>query len=276
MFELRRKAREVSAGNVAIGGDRPWALIAGPCAIEDDRMAFETAEWLKQVTSDLEIPFVFKASFDKANRMSIDSPRGVGIERGLQILRDIRDNLDVPVLTDIHEIPQVEAVSEVVDCLQIPAFLCRQTDLIVEAARTGLPINIKKGQFLAPEDIQHAADKVNQTGDGGVILTERGTSFGYRELVVDFRAIDIMSRTGWPVIMDVSHSQQKPGSSGGSTGGSRHFVHHFAVAALALGADGIYMEVHPSPTEAISDKSTQWPLDKIRPLLDFLKNRFPE
>ncbi len=276
MFELRRKAREVSVADVGIGGDGRWALIAGPCAIENDRMAFETAEWLKKITDELEIPFVFKASFDKANRMSIDSPRGVGFERGLRILGDIRGQLGVPVLTDVHDVSQVDAVAAVVDCIQIPAFLCRQTDLVVSAAKTGLPVNIKKGQFLAPEDMEHISKKAADSGKGGVILTERGMSFGYRNLVVDFRSIDIMSRPGWPIVMDVSHSQQKPGSSEGTTGGSRHFIPHFGVAALSLGADGIYMEVHPNPAEAISDVTTQWPLDRIRPLLEYLKNRFPE
>jgi len=276
MFELRKTAREVSVGKVILGGDRPWALIAGPCAIEGKEMAFETAGCLRKVTSELKIPFIFKGSFDKANRTSITSPRGVGIDAGLRILDDIRAQLEIPVLTDIHESFQAEAIASAVDCIQIPAFLCRQTDLIVAASRTGKPVNIKKGQFLAPEDIEYSSKKAEESGGGGVMLTERGTSFGYRDLVVDFRSIDIMSQTGWPVIMDVSHSQQKPGAGVGATAGSLHFIRHFAVAALALGADGLFIETHPNPATAISDKETQWPLDKIRPLLEFLKNRFPE
>ncbi len=276
MFELRKKAKEVSIGKVILGGDRPWAIIAGPCAIEGKEMAFETAEWLRKITSELKIPFIFKGSFDKANRTSITSPRGVGIDAGLRILDDIRAELEIPVLTDIHESSQAEAIASAVDCIQIPAFLCRQTDLIVAASRTGKPVNIKKGQFLAPEDIEYSSKKAEESGGGGVMLTERGTSFGYRDLVVDFRSIDIMSQTGWPVIMDVSHSQQKPGAGSGATAGSLHFIRHFSVAALALGADGLFIETHPNPATAISDKETQWPLDKIRPLLEFLKNRFPE
>ncbi|HDR90922.1 MAG TPA: 3-deoxy-8-phosphooctulonate synthase [candidate division Zixibacteria bacterium] len=276
MFELRRKAKEISVGKVILGGDRPWALIAGPCAIEGEKTAFETAECLRKVTSELNIPLIFKGSFDKANRTSITSPRGVGIDAGLRILDDIRAQLEIPVITDIHETAQAEAIAMAVDCIQIPAFLCRQTDLIVAASRTGKPVNIKKGQFLAPEDIEYSSKKAEEAGDGGIMLTERGTSFGYRDLVVDFRSIDIMSQTGWPIIMDVSHSQQKPGAGGGATAGSCHFIRHFAVAALALGVDGLFIETHPNPATAISDKETQWPLDKIRLLLEFLKSRFPE
>lgn len=275
MFELRQKSREVTIGDVVIGGDRPWVLIAGPCAIESAGMAFETAEVLREISRDLGIPYIFKASFDKANRMSDESPRGVGIDEGLRILGDIRSRLGIPVLTDIHEPSQAERTANTVDCLQIPAFLCRQTDLVAEAARTGKPVNIKKAQFLAAEDMAHIAQKAENSGSGGIILTERGTCFGYRDLIVDFRSIDIMSRTGWPIIMDVSHSQQKPGASGGSTGGSRQYIPHFSVAALSLGADGIFLEVHPNPSKAISDKTTQWPLGEIRSLLEFLKSHFP-
>jgi len=275
-FELREKSREVRIGETAIGGDRPWALIAGPCAIESEDMAFEVAEKLRDITAELDIPYIFKGSFDKANRMSLDSDRGIGIDGGLRVLSSIRERFGIPVLTDIHEPAQAAHVAKVVDCLQIPAFLCRQTDLTVAAAKTGLPVNIKMGQFVSPEDMAHIAQKAERSGDGGIMLTERGTTFGYRNLIVDFRGIDILSRTGWPVIMDVSHSQQQPGSSGGSTGGSRHFIPHFAIAALALGADAIFIEVHPDPKNAISDKKTQWPLSEIAALLIDLKNRYPE
>ena len=275
-FKLRKKSREINVGETAIGGNSQWALIAGPCAIENENMAFVVAEKLRNITNQLDIPYIFKGSFDKANRMSLDSDRGIGIDSGLRVLSSIREKYKIPVLTDIHEPSQVARVAGAVDCLQIPAFLCRQTDLIVAAAKTGLPMNIKMGQFISPEDMVHIAKKAEKSGNGGVMLTDRGTTFGYRDLIVDFRGIDILSRTGWPVIMDVSHSQQQPGSVGGSTGGSRHFIPHFAVAALALGADAIFIEVHPDPPNAISDKQTQWPLDEIEALLTYLKKRFPQ
>ncbi len=271
MIELRTTSREVFIGNISVGGGGPWALIAGPCAIEDEGQALRTAEEIALICARLNIPFIYKSSYDKANRLSAASARGVGLERGLDILGHIRSEVGVPVLTDIHSPEEVPAVAEVVDCLQIPAFLCRQTDLTIAAAKTGLPVNIKKGQFLAPEDMIPIAQKVSSVGTGGVLLTERGSSFGYHNLVVDFRGIPIMSRSGWPVVMDVTHSLQRPGGEGNSSGGDREFAPHIASAALALGVDALFIEIHPDPESAISDKKTQWPLSRALELLEFLK-----
>ncbi len=273
MIELRKKSRQMKIGEVTIGGGAHWALIAGPCAIENREMALRVAETLSEITSRLGIPYIFKGSFDKANRMSIDTGRGVGMAGGLDILARIKESVGVPVITDIHEPGQAEIVARTVDCIQIPAFLCRQTDLVVAAAKTGIPLNIKKGQFLAPGDMRHIVGKAKNSGGGEILLTERGTSFGYHNLVVDFRGIPIMAETGCPIVMDVSHSQQRPGAGDGSTGGSREFIPHFAAAALTLGVDAIFLEVHPEPERAISDKKTQWPLDEAEELLKFLVER---
>ncbi|RKZ29800.1 3-deoxy-8-phosphooctulonate synthase [bacterium] len=271
MIELRKTANDVRIGNVVVGGDNPRALIAGPCAIENRESANRVAEKLAEATQKRGIPFIFKGSFDKANRLSIDSSRGIGIDRGLEILAGIREKIGVPVLTDIHNITQVSKVAEYVDCLQIPAFLCRQTDLVIAAAKSGKPVNIKKGQFLAPEDMAFIADKAEKSNAAGILLTERGTSFGYNNLVVDFRSVPIMAETGYPIVMDVSHCQQKPGSESGFTGGSREFIPHIAIATLALGVDAIYIEVHPDPENAISDRKTQWPLVEIEEFLSFIE-----
>jgi len=276
MIELRKKSSVVHVANVPVGGGKPWVLIAGPCAIESESMALQTAERLAEIAAILNIPYIFKGSYDKANRLSIESERGIGFKAGMDILSKIREEIGVPVLTDVHDPISAKKASRHVDCLQIPAFLCRQTDLVVAAAATEKPINIKKGQFLAPDDMIHIANKATESGASGIMLTERGTSFGYNNLVVDFRSIPIMAKSGWSVVMDISHSQQRPGSQGGSSGGSREFIPHFALAALSLGVDAIYMEVHPDPENAISDRMTQWPLKKTPDLLKFLKDKYSD
>jgi len=270
MITLRKPSKIVRIGDIPIGGKKHWALIAGPCAIESMEIARHVAKEMTQITNKLGIPYIFKGSYDKANRMSIHSERGVGIQEGLKILSEIKKEFKIPVLTDIHETYQAEIVSKHVDCIQIPAFLCRQTDLLQAAVKTGLPVNIKKGQFMAPEDMSNIAEKASSLGANGILLTERGVSFGYHNLVVDFRSIPIMAKTGLPIVMDASHCQQKPGGEGDSTGGSREFIPHITTAALALDIDALYLEVHPEPSKAISDRKTQWPLDQIAELLEFL------
>ncbi len=249
----------IKIGDISIGGQKP-ILIAGPCAIESGEMVIETAKELKKITGKLGIQFIFKASFDKANRLSIKSGRGLGFPKGLIPLKTVREKLGIPVLTDVHETYQVEAVASIADILQIPAFLCRQTDLVVAAAKTGKPVNIKKGQFLAPQDMKHIAEKVLSTGNEQVMLTERGVSFGYHDLIFDPRSVIIMKSLGFPVIVDITHICQKPAADGGQSGGDRTFVVPFGKTALAMGADAIYMEVHPNPANAISDKDVQIPL----------------
>jgi len=251
--------RQIKVKNVVIGGEKP-VLVAGPCAIENEDMVLRTAETLAEITARLEIPFIFKASYDKANRLSIHSGRGMGFPKGLLVLEKVRRNFDFPILTDVHETYQVEAAASVADILQIPAFLCRQTDLVLAAASTQKPVNIKKGQFLAPEDMKFIAEKAESVGNSQVILTERGTSFGYHDLVFDPRSVVIMKEFGYPVLVDITHMCQKPGAGGGRSGGDRKFAVPFGKVALALGADGIYMETHPDPENAISDRNIQIPL----------------
>lgn len=246
---------------IEIGGDADMLIIAGPCAIESRALVEKVADELERVGNKLGIPIILKNSFDKANRLSVKSPRGVGLEKGLQILDHIKQNYDLPLLVDIHETIQVDKVAQVADILQIPAFLSRQTDLIVAAAQTGLPVNIKKGQFLAPEDIKHSADKASSCGNHKVSITERGTSFGYRNLVVDFRSLEIMKQSGYPTVLDITHSLQRPGGKGGSSGGDAEFAFPLAKAGVSLGVDALYMEVHPNPSQAISDQDTQLRLD---------------
>jgi len=239
--------------NIIFGGDK-LVIIAGPCAIEDDlSITMKTAEELKKISAELNIPFVFKASFDKANRSSIDSYRGVGIDKGLEILNKVKTELELPILTDIHETTQAAVTAEVADILQIPAFLCRQTDLLVAAAKTGKIINIKKGQFLAPNQMKNSAKKVADSGNDQIIFTERGTSFGYGNLVVDMRAIPIMQSIGYPVVFDATHSVQLPGGAGTSTSGERQFVPMLAKCAIAAGANALFFEVHPDPEHAPCD-----------------------
>jgi 2-dehydro-3-deoxyphosphooctonate aldolase (KDO 8-P synthase) len=253
-------------GPVKIGGPELF-LIAGPCVIESERHARSMAERIARVAADAGVPYVFKASFDKANRTSITSFRGPGLREGLRILDAIRRDVGVPVLTDIHDESQVEPAAEIVDVLQIPAFLCRQTDLLVAAARTGRAVNVKKGQFLAPWDMRNVVDKLVEAGSERIVLTERGASFGYNALVVDMRSFPVMRRFGWPVVYDVTHSLQKPGGLGAASGGDSEFIEYLARAGVAAGVDGVFMEVHDDPANALSDGPNALPLERLAPLL---------
>lgn len=246
-------------------------LIAGPCVIESEEMVLSIAGYMKEITEELGIPYTFKASFDKANRTSISSFRGPGIEKGLEILQKVKDTYHLPICTDIHEAWQAEKAAEVADILQIPAFLCRQTDLLVAAAKTGKCINIKKAQFLAPWDMKNCLQKVRQSGNENVMLCERGTSFGYNTLVVDMTGLRVMKEFGVPVIFDATHSVQKPGGNGTSTGGNRQFVEYLAKAAVAVGVDGLFMETHPDPDHAKSDGPNMVPLHEMEDLLKKLQ-----
>jgi 2-dehydro-3-deoxyphosphooctonate aldolase (KDO 8-P synthase) len=257
-------------GSVEIGKDGLF-LISGPCVIESESLTLEIASQLKKITDALQVPFIFKASFDKANRSSITSFRGPGLEEGLRILQRVKEELEVPVLSDIHEPWQAAPAAEVLSALQIPAFLCRQTDLLVAAGKTGLPVNIKKGQFLAPEDMALVVDKIKSTGNSKILLTERGTFFGYRNLVVDFRNIPVMKETNLPVIMDVTHSVQRPTAAGGVTGGNPEFIPLMAACGVVSGADGVFLEVHPQPEKALSDGTNSLPVKKLETLLINLK-----
>ena len=248
------KVKSVKVGNVAFGGKR-LAFIAGPCVIESVAGTMDLAERLVKLANELNVPLVFKASFDKANRTSVDSYRGPGLSEGLEILREVRDRFDVPVLTDIHEPGQAAEAAEAVDILQIPAFLCRQTDLVVAAAETGKIVNIKKGQFLAPEDMANVIDKVKGSGNDKIILTERGASFGYHNLVADMRSLLVMREFGYPVVFDATHSVQRPGGAGKMSGGDGRWAPALARAAVATGVDGVFMETHVNPAEALSDKA---------------------
>jgi 2-dehydro-3-deoxyphosphooctonate aldolase (KDO 8-P synthase) len=247
------------------------AVIAGPCVIEDDHTTLEIASFLKNLTAELELPFVFKASFDKANRTSIQSYRGPGLEKGLDLLGRIKQDLSIPVLSDVHEIHQLDAAAKVLDILQIPAFLCRQTDFILAAARTGRTINVKKGQFLAPWDVVNIVEKIRSVGNDDIVLTERGVMFGYNNLVADLRSISIMQSTGCPVVFDATHSVQLPGGAGGSSGGQREHAPTLAKAAVAAGADAVFVEVHPRPDQALCDGPNSLPLDDLRNLFIQLK-----
>ncbi len=253
------------------GIDRPLFLIAGPCVIESEALVLATAEELKRLTDRLAIPFIFKASFDKANRTSADSPRGPGLAQGLAILERVRREVGVPVLTDVHEYTPLDEVASVVDVLQTPAFLCRQTDFIQAVARQGRPVNIKKGQFLAPWDMANVAAKARATGNEQIMLCERGVSFGYNTLISDMRGLAAMRDTGCPVVFDATHSVQQPGGLGGRSGGQREFVPVLARAAVAAGISGLFMEVHPDPEKALSDGPNMWPLGQLEPLLETLK-----
>jgi 2-dehydro-3-deoxyphosphooctonate aldolase (KDO 8-P synthase) len=260
----------VHAGSVEIGGGSPLVLIGGPCVIESPSHAVDLGGAISAIASRCGVPYIFKASFDKANRTSGQSFRGPGLDAGLRVLADVKSALGVPVLTDIHETWQAEPVAAVADVLQIPAFLCRQTDLIHAAARTGRAVNLKKGQFLAPDDMRHAAAKVAAAGNERIILTERGASFGYHNLVVDMRAFPIMRRLGYPVIFDVTHSLQLPGGGDGVTAGQAEFIDTLAPAGVAAGADGVFLEIHERPGEAKSDAQNALALDRLEPLLELL------
>lgn len=244
-----------------------FQLIAGPCVIESEEMVLSIAEQMKRITDDLKIPYTFKASFDKANRTSINSFRGPGIEEGMKILQKVKDTYALPVCTDIHEPWQAEVAAQVADIIQIPAFLCRQTDLLVAAAKTGKCVNIKKAQFLAPWDMKNCLEKVRQTGNENVMLCERGTSFGYNTLVVDMTGLRVMKEFGVPVIFDATHSVQKPGGNGTSTGGNRQYIEYLAKAAISVGVDGLFMETHPDPDHAMSDGPNMVPLSEMKELL---------
>lgn len=253
-----------------VGLNQPIFLIAGPCAIESEDMALETATVLKKMTSELGIPFIYKSSFDKANRSSGHSFRGPGIEDGLRILAKVRDEIGVPVLTDVHEDTPMDEVADVVDVIQTPAFLCRQTNFIQRVARTGKPVNIKKGQFLAPADMVHVVEKARAAGNDQIMVCERGASFGYNNLVSDMRGLAIMRNTQCPVVFDATHSVQLPGGQGSSSGGQREFVPVLARAAVAAGVSGLFMETHPDPAKALSDGPNAWPLGALQPLLETL------
>ncbi len=262
--------RKINAGNVEIGGDR-LAILAGPCALESLELGLETGAEMKRLCEKYGFGYVFKASYDKANRTSISSYRGPGLAKGLEQLAEIKERLDVPVVTDIHEAWQALLAGEVADIIQIPAFLCRQTDLLVAAAKTGKVVNIKKAQFMAPEDMKSAAAKCRETGNSDVMLCERGTEFGYHELSVDMRSLAVMRGLGCPVCFDATHSVQKPGGSGTSSGGDRRFVLPLIRAALAIGIDALFMEVHPDPANAKSDGANMIPLAKMDYVLSQIK-----
>ena len=255
-----------------VGLDRPFFLIAGPCVIESEQLALDSAGQLKEITARLGIPFIYKSSFDKANRSSTKSFRGLGMDKGLEILAKVRQQIGVPVLTDVHDIPEIGPVAKVVDVLQTPAFLCRQTDFIQAAVAAGKPVNIKKGQFLAPHDMKNVVEKaVAAGGRDRVLVCERGVSFGYNNLVSDMRALAILRETGCPVVFDATHSVQLPGGQGTKSGGQREFVPVLARAAIAVGVAGLFMETHPDPDRALSDGPNAWPLARMQNLLATLK-----
>lgn len=257
----------VELGSIKFGDNNPLVLIAGPCVVESRELVFHTAEKIKEITERLSIPFIFKSSYKKANRTSINSFTGIGDEAALKILEEVKKEFNLPILTDVHTVEEVNLAKEVADVLQIPAFLCRQTELLVAAGNSNRIVNIKKGQFLAPDEIQYAAEKVASTGNKRILLTERGSTFGYHNLVVDMRSLVIMKKFGYPVIMDATHAVQIPGV-GGKSGGAREFIPFLARAAAAVGIDGLFMETHPNPSQALSDANSQFPLNFLE---DFLK-----
>jgi 2-dehydro-3-deoxyphosphooctonate aldolase (KDO 8-P synthase) len=261
-------ARTFSVGKIKFGGGAPLFLIAGPCVIESEGHAMMMAEKLGVVAAEFGVPYIFKASYDKANRTSVASYRGPGLKNGLKILAKIKKRTGLPVLTDVHQASEVEAAAEVCDILQIPAFLSRQTDLLVAAGKSGRAVNIKKGQFLSPAEMGNAAEKVASTGNEKIILTERGNSFGYQNLVVDMRSFPIMRKFGYPVVFDVTHSVQLPGGKGKSSGGQPEFIEPLARAGVAAGVDGIFLEVHDNPEKALSDGSNALPLGQFRALME--------
>ncbi|MFW5450110.1 MAG: 3-deoxy-8-phosphooctulonate synthase [Methylophagaceae bacterium] len=253
-----------------VGGKQPLFLIAGTCVIESEQMTMDVAGRLKEITDNLGIHFIYKSSFDKANRTSTSSYRGPGLEAGLAIFEKVKKELNVPILTDVHEDTPLDEVASVVDVLQTPAFLCRQTNFILNVAKQGLPVNIKKGQFLAPWDMVHVAEKAKSTGNDQIMLCDRGTSFGYNTLISDMRGLPVMRAMDCPVVFDATHSVQQPGGQGGSSGGQREFVPVLARAAVAVGVAGVFMETHPEPEKALSDGANSWPLHKIEALLETL------
>ena len=261
---------EVDLGTFKVGGSHPHMLIAGPCVIESEQLVLETAHQIAEIARAVGMPYVFKSSYDKANRSSIHSFRGPGLREGMAILRKVKEQVKVPVLTDVHGIDEATQAAEVADILQIPAFLCRQTDLLVAAAKTGRTVNVKKGQFLSPWEMSNVVKKLEECGTSKILLTERGSSFGYNNLVVDMRALTVMRGFGYPVIFDATHSVQLPGGSGTRSSGQREFITPLASAAAAAGCDGFFMEVHPHPDTALSDGPNMVPLQQLKPLLERL------
>jgi len=263
--------RQIVLRDMVIGGDAPLVMISGPCVIEDGVKTEKIARYLKDLAGELDIPFIFKASYDKANRTSISSFRGPGLEEGLDILRGIREGLGVPVLSDVHRFEEIEDASKVLDIMQIPAFLCRQTDFLIAVARAAGIVNVKKGQFVAPWDVSNIVDKITSTGNNNVLITERGVDFGYNNLVADMRSLPILRKMGYPVIFDATHSVQLPGGAGGASGGDREMAVYLARAAVATGIDGLFLEVHPDPECALCDGPNSLYLDSLPSLLEMLK-----
>ena len=266
-----KKTKLVTVGKVKIGGGKPIVLIAGPCVIESQSHVLNTAEKIKRAASDADIPFIFKASYDKANRSSIDSFRGPGLIKGLQSLEKIKQQLNVPVLSDVHTEEEIEPASQVLDVLQIPAFLCRQTNMIIKAAKTGCSVNVKKGQFMAPWDMKNVVDKLSHSGCKKILLTERGFTFGYNNLVVDMRSLVLMRDLGYPIIFDATHSLQLPGGKGNKSGGQKELIPDLVRGAVAVGCDAIFMEVHPNPDKAKSDGPNMLKLSQLPELLKQIK-----
>ncbi|MDD5454501.1 MAG: 3-deoxy-8-phosphooctulonate synthase [Candidatus Ratteibacteria bacterium] len=265
------KTKEIRIGNLKLGGSNPLFLIAGPCVIENEKSAAYTAEKIKKICDKLSFPFIFKSSYDKANRSALKSFRGPGLKKGLAILKRVKEKIGVPIICDVHSKEEVKEVAKIVDIIQIPAFLCRQTDLLLEASKTAKPVNVKKGQFLAPWDMKNIIEKIESVGNRNILLTERGTSFGYNNLVVDMKSLPIMKEFGYPVIFDATHSVQLPGGLGTSSGGLREFIPYLARASVACGCDGIFLEVHPQPDKALCDGPNSFPLTRLASLLEELK-----
>lgn len=263
--------KQINMGSFEIGNNKGFVLIAGPCVMENEESAMDIAAYLKSLTSKLKIPYIFKASYDKANRTSINSYRGLGVKEGLAILQRIKEKMQVPVLSDVHRFEEIDMAAEVLDIMQVPAFLCRQTDFVVEIAKKARVINIKKGQFLAPSDVANIIAKARSTGNENVMITERGTSFGYNNLVFDVRSLPIIRNMGYPVIFDATHSVQLPGGAGSASGGERAMVEYLARAAVAAGVDGVFMEVHRDPEKALCDGPNSLYLDSLEKLLTVLK-----
>ncbi|MBI5149277.1 MAG: 3-deoxy-8-phosphooctulonate synthase [Candidatus Omnitrophica bacterium] len=265
------KNKIVQIGPVTVGGGRPFVLIAGPCVIESKALSLSVARALRKITGELKIPFIFKASYDKANRTSVQSFRGLGCSAGLSILAEIKAQLGVPVLSDVHSVEEIEEAAQVLDVIQVPAFLCRQTDLLLKAGKTGKAVNVKKGQFLAPWDMRQVVKKIESTGNRRILLTERGTSFGYNTLVSDFRSLSIMRETGYPVVFDATHSVQQPGGLATASGGQSEYIPLLSRAAVAAGCDAIFLEVHPDPVKALSDGPNMLALSRVKALLQDLQ-----
>jgi len=259
--------KQVNVGDISFGGAKRLVLIAGPCAIEDESLTLRIAEGLKEITQELDCELIFKASYDKANRTSVTSFRGLGVDRGLRILERVKSEFELPVVSDVHDVSQISAAADVLDILQIPAFLCRQTDLLVAAGNSGKVINVKKGQFLAPWDMEHGVKKISSTGNENILLTERGATFGYNNLVTDMRSLVIMRELGYPVVFDATHSVQLPGGAGGSSSGQREYVGALSRAAAATGIDGLFWEVHENPEKALCDGANSLPLSQVKALL---------